>query len=263
MSMGGDVMLLHGAFVGGWVFERFRAHLSHRGWRTHAPDLPLHGNEYAGKPPHADLARYGLAEYRSALESEIARLPSKPILIGHSLGGLLAQQLAARDLCRAAILLAPVAPWGVLPRSTEEVGGALGLLWKMGQVWRKGLLPNEDIANTYSMEKLPPALQRDCFARMVPESGRAIFEAMMWWLDWHAASHVSFHRVHCPLLVLTGSDDQVTPAASGRAVAKQYPGRAVFRELPGMSHFLFGEPREAALFEACSTWLADLPATTA
>ncbi len=259
MSQRGDILLLHGAFVGGWVFERLRAQLSHLGWRTHAPDLPLHGPEQAGASPDADLARHGLAEYREALEAEIARLPQKPVLIGHSLGGLLAQQLAARDLCRAAILLAPVAPWGVLPGSLHELGSGLSMLVQGGAIWRKPLPPDAALAVQYSMDKLPPALQRDACTRLVPESGRAIFEAMLWWLDWHAASHVSFHRVRCPLLVLTGSEDQVTPAATGRAIAGKYPGRAVFREMPGMSHFLFGEPREAALFQACADWLADLP----
>lgn len=259
MTQRGDILLLHGAFVGGWVFERLRGHLSHHGWRTHAPDLPLHGAQQAGKPADADLARLGLAAYREALEAEIARLPQKPVLIGHSLGGLLAQQLAARDLCRAAILLAPVAPWGVLPSAMSELGAGVNLLLRGGAVWRKALPPDPALAVEFSMDRLPPALQRDALARLVPESGRAIFESLLWWLDWHAASHVSFHRVRCPILVLTGSNDQVTPAATGRAIAGKYPGRAVFRALPGMSHFLFGEPGEAAVMQACSDWLAELP----
>ncbi|WP_428249458.1 alpha/beta hydrolase [Ferrovibrio sp.] len=260
MAHRGEILLLHGAFVGGWVFERFRSFLSHRGWRTHAPDLPLHGPEQAGQQPDPELARLGLADYRAAMEAEIARLPAKPVLIGHSLGGLLAQQLAARDLCRAAILLAPVAPWGIMPRTLEEVSSALHLLWQGGSIWQKPLPPEPGIAVQFSMDKLPPALQRDSAARLVPESGRAIFESLMWWLDWHAASRVSFHRLRCPLLVLAGSDDKVTPAASCRAVASHYPGRAVFREMPGMSHFLFGEPRQEELFQVCADWLADLPA---
>lgn len=122
----GDILLIHGAFVGGWVFERLRSELSRRGWRTHAPDLPFHGSDFAGQPPHAELHRQSLAEYRRFLEDEIARLPQPPVLVGHSMGGLLAQQLAARSLCRAAVLLAPAAPWGVMPRSTDELLGAAG-----------------------------------------------------------------------------------------------------------------------------------------
>lgn len=251
----GDVLLIHGAFVGGWVFERLRSVLSRQGWKTHAPDLPFHGGEFAGQMPHPDLKRQGLREYRRFLVDEIARLPQPPVLIGHSLGGLLAQQLAAKGLCRAAILLAPVAPWGVLPRTRMEIEGATGLLWKTHDLWRKSLAPDFQIAAQYSMDRIPAALQRDIFARMVPESGRVLFETLTWWLDWHAASHVSTARVQVPLLIIAGSDDKVTPAPTCRAVARLYPGRAVYREIPEMSHFIFGEPREEEATALMVEWL--------
>lgn len=251
----GDILLIHGAFVGGWMFERLRAELSRHGWKTHAPDLPFHGTEFAGQPPHPELKRQGLLEYRRLLEAEIARLPQKPVLIGHSLGGLLAQQLAAKDLARAMILLAPVAPWGLLPRTRGEIEGAAGLLWKTHDLWRKSLMPDFGIAAKLSMDNVPPALRRDIFARMVPESGRVLFETLTWWLDWHAASHVASHLVQVPSLVIAGDRDKVTPAPTCRAVARLYPGRAVYREIEGMSHFIFGEPKEADVTALMIDWL--------
>jgi pimeloyl-ACP methyl ester carboxylesterase len=260
----GDILLLHGAFVGGWVFERLRAELSRRGWKTHAPDLPHHGSEQAGVPPHPDLPRQGLAEYRSAVTAEIHRITQAPdlaarpapVLIGHSLGGLLAQQLAAQNLASAAVLLAPVAPWGTLPHTRWEMETIYGLL-KSGNIARQPVVPDFRIATQYSMDRIPPALQRDIFARLVPESGRVLFETLLWWLDWQAASHVSAHRVQVPLLVLCGSDDKVTPPSSCRAVARRYPGRAVFREIAGLSHFIFGEPREDEVIGLVADWLED------
>lgn len=257
----GDILLLHGAFVGGWVFERLRSELNRRGWRTHAPDLPFHGGEFANAPPHPDLARLGLADYRNAMAAEIHRItqPSHPapVLIGHSLGGLLAQQLAAQNQARAAVLLAPVASWGTLPHTRWELESAAGLLFKTSNLTRRGLAPDFNIAAAYSMDRIPPALQRDIFARMVPESGRVLFETLLWWLDWHAASHVAAHRIQVPLLVIGGSDDKVTPAATCRAVARQYPGRAVFREIPDLSHFIFGEPKEDEVIALVADWLDD------
>lgn len=255
----GDVLLLHGAFAGGWVFERLRSELSRRGWKTHAPDLPFHGGEHAGQPPHPDLAKQGIADYRRFVEDEIHRLPpghDPPVVVGHSLGGLLAQQLAARGLVRAAVLLAPVAPWGSLPRTKIQTENAAGLLWKGGlDLWRKGIMPDFQIAVTQSMDRVPPALQRDIFARLVPESGRALGESVLWWLDWHAATHVASHRVKAPLLVIAGSEDKVTPPAACRAVAARYPGRAVYREIAGLSHFIFGEPKEDDVIAMTADWI--------
>lgn len=261
----GDILLVHGAFAGGWMFERLRTELNRRGWKTHAPDLPFHGAEHAGADPHPDLARQGVADYRRFLEDEIHRLTSAtsgpPVVIGHSLGGLLAQQLAARNLLRAAVLLAPVAPWGSLPRSRSQIDNAAGLLWKGGlDVWRKGVPPDFQIAAAQSMDRIPPSLQRDIFARLVPESGRVLGETLLWWLDWHGASHVASHRVQAPMLVIAGGDDKVTPPAACRAVAARYPGRAVYREISELSHFIFGEPREADVIALITGWLDELPA---
>ena len=52
-------------------------------------------------------------------------LPAEPaVLVGHSLGGLLAQMLAARHPVRALVLLAPAAPAGILPSTPEETQAA-------------------------------------------------------------------------------------------------------------------------------------------
>lgn len=253
----GDILLLHGAFVGGWVFERMRGELNRRGWKTHAPDLPFHGSDFAGAAPHADLARQGLAEYRTTLTEEVHRLtqPAQPapVLIGHSLGGLLAQQLAAQNLARALVLLAPVAPWGILPRTRWEMETIYSLM--KAHIANKPVMPNFQVAAEYSMDRIPPALQRDIFARLVPESGRALYETLLWWMDWTAASYVSARRVQVPILVLCGSDDKVTPPATCRAVARRYPGRAVYREIAGLSHFTFGEPQEDAVIGTVADWL--------
>lgn len=255
----GDILLLHGAFVGGWVFEKLRAELNRRGWKTHAPDLPFHDSSFAGQEPHPDLAKQGIAEYRRFVENEIHRLPPdapKPVVIGHSLGGLLAQQMAAQNLVRAAVLLAPAAPWGSLPRSKLQIENATGLLWKVGlDLWHKGIKPDFQIAAAQSMDRIPPALQRDIFARMVPESGRVLGETMLWWLDWHAHGYVPAHRVTIPMLVLAGDDDKVIPPAACRAVAARYPGRAVYREIPELSHFIFGEPKEDEVIALTADWL--------
>ena len=70
-----------------------------------------------GQLADARLARTGLADFVAYLSSSIKALGQPPILLGHSMGGLLAQLLAAKGLAEAVILLAPVPPWGLLPSS--------------------------------------------------------------------------------------------------------------------------------------------------
>ena len=66
------------------------------------------------------------------------------MLIGHSLGGLLAQQLAAQNLARAAVLLAPVAPWGILPKTRWELETIYSLM--KAHVVDKAIPPNFELA---------------------------------------------------------------------------------------------------------------------
>ena len=56
-----------------------------------------------------------LLDYAADLEREILALPERPVIIGHSMGGLLAQILAARGLCSRLVCLTPAAPRGIFP----------------------------------------------------------------------------------------------------------------------------------------------------
>src|SRR6185437_16892393 len=101
--------------------------------------------------------------------------------VGHALGGLLAQMLAARKEVRALVLLAPSAPWGVPPSSLLEIAAAQALLLKVG-FWNKLLPPDTNQAERHALNRFPDAERRKLFARFKAESGRAIFETMHWGL---------------------------------------------------------------------------------
>ena len=104
--MPAPVVLVHGAFCGGWVFERFREPFEAAGHVVLSPDLRGHG-------PGGSTAGVGMRDYASDVAALCKALPEPPILIGHSMGGLVAQLAAAHAPLHALILLAPSPPWGV------------------------------------------------------------------------------------------------------------------------------------------------------
>ncbi len=253
--MSRTVLLIHGAFAGGWIFARLGRRLTEAGFRVIAHDLPLHGK----KRPEAgsqSLGRLSLTDYLSDLLAITVHLDQAPIVIGHSLGGLLAQQLAALDRARAAVLLGPVAPWGVFPATTFEVLSALGL-YQAGSFWDKTLWPDWEIARGYSLDKFDRAGARAAFDQLGPESGRVLFEVMHWGLDSGHASAVDARKVACPILCLAGGDDRVCSPGTVRSIAHRYRRHATYEVVPGLSHFMFGEPAEEEMFTRIFGWLAE------
>lgn len=251
--MSGNIVLIHGAFEGAWCFDPFAAVLRRRGFDCHAPNLRYHGTPGAADP---GLAGTSIADYTRDMAAFVRTLPEAPVLIGHSMGGLIAQQLAASGLARALVLLASVAPWGVLPSSDWERKVATGLM-STGPFWTRSLQSSFDVAKTDALASLPPADQRAVFDRLGAESGRALFEMFFWMFDDHAATRVNTAAVRCPALVLAGADDKVVAGATGRRIAELYGARATFRELPGRGHLLSLEPGAEALAADCADWIGE------
>lgn len=231
--------MLHGAFCGGWAFDHFRAPFEADGYEVVTPTLRHHDMVPRGRPPMG-LGTTGLADFIEDLEKDVAHI-DRPVLLGHSMGGLLAQMLAPRVNARALVLIAPSAPWGVLPSGYGEIASAFGL-YLAGDFWSQPLRPRYAVAAQHALDRLSSADRSAVFSRFVHESGQAMFEILHWGLDLSRASFVYANDVRCPVLALAGGHDQVNPAGTVRRVAMRYRQRARFLEFPEMSHWLIGEP---------------------
>ncbi len=245
------IVFVHGAFCGGWAFEAFREPFEARGFETHAPNLPHHER---GADLEA-LSEIGLKEYALAIAQYAKGLRAPPVLAGHSLGGLVVQLAAAQTEIAGLVLLAPSAPWGVPPTTLDEHGNHLGLSM-LGDYWRRAVPPDFQVARATTLDRLSRDDARRVFARFVPESGRAIREAVQWWLDASMASQAPVYRIAAPVLALAGERDRVNSASTVRRVVARFPeGQAHFHQFPEMSHWLIGEPEACDVAELTLQWL--------
>ncbi len=244
--------MIHGAFCGGWAFEKFRQPFEQNGFEVFTPTLRHHDGEGS-----AEVGRMGLADYARDIEEMLAELNEAPILIGHSLGGLLAQMIAARRKVRGLVLIAPCAPWGIMPTTLFEVASAQAL-FLAGHYWNMALNPNYGVAAAHALDKLSREERGSVFERFVPESGLATFEILHWALDFKQASYVRARSVACPILCLVGSQDRINPPSTTRRVAERYDGRATFEELSDHSHWLIGEPGWQSIAGRALTWIGRL-----
>jgi pimeloyl-ACP methyl ester carboxylesterase len=245
------VVFVHGAFCGGWAFESFRAPFDAAGFETHAPNLPHHERG----ADLEQLAQTGLKDYAQAIVEYARPLRAPPILVGHSLGGLVVQLAAMHTPASALVLLAPSAPWGVPPTTLDEHGNQLGLTL-LGDYWRRPIPPDYRVARANTLDRLPREDARRAFARFVPESGRAIREAMQWWSDTSTASQAPVYRISAPVLGVAGGKDRVNPASTVHRIITRFPAtQADYHEFPDMSHWLVGEPEAPQVAALVLHWL--------
>ena len=243
------VLMVHGAFCGGWAFDAFRKPFEAAGHACIAPDLRGHG----AADPASAATNVSMADFADDIAALIRAQPEPPVLIGHSMGGLVAQMAAARAPVRALILLAPSAPWGVQGGSLEEAISAVSL-YALGPFWAQSIDPDYGLAARYSLDRMDKAARKAVFDRMKRESGRAMWETLNWWLDPFMTTSVAREKIKAPVLALAGERDLIHPPATVRQTAERLGGKA--QVMTGMSHWLLSEPGWEDAAAACLAWLA-------
>lgn len=245
------VVMIHGAFCGGWAFANWRRVYEASGFVVHTPDLRHHAS---ARKAAGFLAGVGIGDYCSDLRALLENLDTPPVIVGHSLGGLLAQMLAARGGVRALVLLAPLAPWGIFPSTAFEWAAMQALFWE-GAFWKKVLKPRHSIAAAHALDLVPDERRAALLDCLVPESGQAIFEAMQWMFDSRKASFVDARSVTCPILCLAGARDRIVSPPTVRRIARRYGGRARYELVPDHGHWLLGEPGWERIASGSLAWL--------
>lgn len=245
-----SVVMVHGAFCGGWAFERLRQPFEALGHAVLAPDLRGHR---ADDTPDRVIG-VSMADYADDVAALCRSLPEPPILLGHSMGGLAAQMAAVRCEVQALVLLAPSPPWGVTGSSLEEAVTAFGV-GMLGPFSSGAVEPDPGLMRHYSLNRMPKAEREAVIARLKPESARALREALNWWLDPFMTTSLGPGRLRARTLALAGELDLVHPPPTVRQTAERIG--ADFQLLPQMSHWLCGEPGWEEVATAILRWLAD------
>jgi pimeloyl-ACP methyl ester carboxylesterase len=255
--MRGTVVMIHGMWCGPWVWDRFAALLEGRGWRCVRPALRHHDADPAA-PPRPDLGRTSILDYAADLEALVRGLAEPPVLLGHSMGGLLSLILAARGLGRAVVALTPGPPAGVNALTPSVIRSFAGVLFRPG-FWRTPMRLSPRAAAYAMLGELPPAERDATYARLVHESGRAASETGFWMFDPRGATRLDAAAVRCPVLVVAARGDRLTPAPVVRRAAARLGSNATLREVDGHGHWVFGEGAWRGFAALAADWLDGLP----
>ena len=236
------IVFIAGAFVTHQCWDEWRAFFEKAGYVCYAPPWP-HKNapaaELRRQHPHSPIAQSGLRDVLAVYTEFIRRLPAKPIVIGHSYGGLIVQLLLQQDAVVAGVAIESVPPLGVLAFSWSLLLSVLPTLGLFSSA-KTTFLPSFGQWKFAIANGLLRADQRAFYERLVaPESKRVTREALS------RLAKVDFHKPHAPLLFLAGSADRIMPAKLNYANYRRYRHAASltsYHELPGRNHAMLGQP---------------------
>lgn len=238
------LLFVHGAWHAAWVWdEHFLGYFADRGYRAAAVSFRGHGNS----PTSKRLRDLSFADYVDDVATAARGLPAPPVVIGHSMGGVIVQKYLESHAAPAGVLMCSMPPQGYL-RS--------GMRWLRRHPWHFTKL-------TISGESLPyvstPQLARERFfspdtpedlvrryaARLQEESSRSGLDGLL--------KLPKPDRVTAPLLVMGALEDGAVTPEEVRATARAYRTEPVF--FPGMGHNLMLEPDWETVAHRIDDWL--------
>lgn len=250
------IFMIHGMWGTETFWEGYKAFFTKNGYRVITPNLRYHDIDRKDDPDPR-LGKTRLLDYAADLEKEISQLDEKPIIMGHSMGGLLTQILGSRNLGSALVAIAPAAPVGVFPVTPSVLRSFFSILTTWG-FWSKPMRQKFSEARYSMLNLLPPNEQDAVFQTFVHESGRAIAAVGLWMMGGGMDGRVDASKVTAPMLIVGGKQDHITPVWVLRQIAKKYK-HADYKEYPDHAHWIVSEPGWEDVAEDIAAWLEQLP----
>ena len=244
----GEILYVHGWWGGSWVFDLFAPRLAANGYRGSAIDLSGAGGEFDAQ---LDVGRISFDEHLAEILAALDDLDD-PILVGHSVGALLALKAATIRPLRAVVALTPAAPRGVMAILNRKIM-RMAITQMPAMVGRKAFLPSKEVIAEIDLNRLSPEDQCDVYDRMVPASGTQglVAGTLGYPIDWKG--------LMCPALIVSASDDQLTPPRIARTMADRFQSseRGDLVEYPGRAHYLLREPGWEEVADDTAAWLGE------
>ena len=258
---GSPVVLIHGLWLHSSSWGPWLELLQGAGYAPIAPGWPGTSDsvEETRRDP-AKVAGVGIDDVVEHYARIIAGLDARPVVIGHSFGGLIAQRLLGQDLASAAVAIDPAPIKGVLslPLSALRVA-SIALRSPANRNLAVSLTAEQF---RYGFGNAVPAEESDALYERwaIPAPGKPLFEAASANFSPHSPAKVdTANSGRGPLLLVMGGRDHTVPEAITKSTLKQYRGSDAVTELtefPDRGHSLTIDSGWRAVADESLSWLA-------
>jgi len=249
-----EIVLIHGTWGHASNWDEMRTELEARGYTVHTPILRYH--DLPVWEGALKLGTVRLLDYVNDLVDFVKTLDEPPIIGGVSMGGLLAQLVAARVENKGLLLLSPAPAWGMFPFYPSMLRTFYKHFLQWG-FWRKPLYPHWEefrwsVVNEQTEEKA-----KEFFYSLKLESGRAYMDMGFWFLDPQRSSWVDVDAITAPVLILGGAKDRVVAPRIARVTANRYKKNGKLVVLPDSDHVMMVGKELKNTMREFDQWVAE------
>ncbi len=217
------VVFVHGLWLLPSSWDRWATLFEEAGFTALTPGWPDDPETVAEANAHPEvMAGKTVGQVADHFAAIAGKLTQRPVVIGHSFGGLLAQILAGRGLSAATVAIDPAPFRGVLPLPFSALKSAWPVLGNPANRKRAIPLTYEQFRFAFA-NAVPEAEAQELYKSFaVPASGAPLFQAAAANLNpWTEAKVDTENPERGPLLIISGQKDHTVPWAIANASFKQ------------------------------------------
>ena len=241
------ILFLHGAFTGAWCWaEYFMEYFAARGFACYALSFRGHGASHGRDA----LMSSSIQDYVEDVFEAVNRIGRPPVLVGHSMGGFVAQKYLEDAPLPALALLAPVPPQGLFASQLKLAFQNPTLFAELNTLLSRGRASAEAMRKALFAGDVAPAKLAEWFRRTQPESQRAIWDMTLFALPW------LWRLNRPPLLWLAAEHDALVPVGEMRIGAGMLGSEV--EVMPGLGHAMMLDAGWQAVADRVIAWLRAL-----
>jgi len=238
------LLFIHGAYTGAWCWDEcFMPWFAEQGYSCYALSLSGHGRSRG----RAYLDSFSISDYVDDVAEVVAKLPTAPVLIGHSMGGMVVQKYLERHSAPGVVLMSSVPPQGLLGSAFGLAFAKPHLLGDLNRIMGGGRPQMETLRDAMFHETMEIERLQRYYHLCQPESHRAIWDMSLFDLP-------PISRIHRPpLLVLGAEHDVLIPPDQVQMTARRYDVEAMI--LPELGHGMMLETDWRIAADPILSWL--------
>jgi pimeloyl-ACP methyl ester carboxylesterase len=254
------VVFIHGLWLAASSWQPWIDYFAERGYDAIAPEWPGEAASVDGARADPDSAAgFGINEVTAHFAEIVDALPSKPILIGHSFGGMIVEKLLGDDHGIAGVAIDAAQIKGVLPLPLSSLKSTLPVFKNFANEKRAVSLTADQFR--YGFGNALPSEEPDALWEKwsIPSPGKPLFEAAAANFSPHSPAKVNTgNQTRGPLLLIMGGKDHTVPEAITKATLKQYRGSDAVTELvefPDRGHSLTIDSGWREVADCALSWI--------